>query len=607
MIIFSKASRMAVIAAWGSAACIVFTLPAGYFHSCAAPADAISPPPEIAQIAAETPPAAPPSYGEGPSAVSTPSPQERYRNAYRLVREAKAAESKKDDTGARARYEEARALLRDIAARAPGWNTAAVKARLGECARGLAAPVAGDRRPSILCCGAQGTIFGSNYLLDTGAKRIVIDAGLFSEPEMMRHNFSFPFDAGTVDAAVISHAHTDHLAKLALLYKMGFKGHTYCSEPTQAMARTTFDIMNLLRDEVAVPYGKEDIEATLDGLRSLTLGRWYSLGGGTKLRLHNTGHILGAIEAEIAFTWEGKSYSLLYACDTRNIYSPLTPPWVALKSADWVMVESVYGNRDHGNFEKEFQKFTDLINGAIQSNGTVLVPAYSIDRTQKMVYFFYQLLRERKLITPIDIYVDSKIANRITADHIEYRKYLGQPLQDLFKRDINPFDFPGLHEGAPPKTQRGAKVIIAPSAGCEEGTSISKHVKRYVGDKDTVVIFTGFVLPESIGGQILARKKEIVIEGETYPVRCKSYKVSVFSGHADRGEIVSWLRKFDHVGAVMVVHGLPDGSAGLAYKIRDELGIKTYVPRYLEQVDLIDLLESPQKSLPTLASESKGD
>ena len=577
----TRTERIAVLAARGAVACIVFALSPGYFYSFADPADSTPASQDTSQVAAEAPPRPSPPLVAGPPAIATPSPQERYQNAYRLIREAKAAESNKDDTGARARYEEARALLQDVLALSPGWNADAVKARLEECGLALIAPAAGERKPTLLCCGAQGTIFGSNYLLDTGAKRIVIDAGLFSEPEMMWYNFSFPFDAKKVDAAIISHANTDHLAKLPLLYKKGFKGHTYCSEPTKAMARTTFDIMNLLRDEVSVPYGKKDVDATLDGLRPLKLGKWYSLGDGTKINLHNTGHILGAIEAETAFTWEGKRYTLLYACDTRNIYSPLTPPWEALKKADWIVVESVYGNRDHGKFDQEFQKFTDLINSAIQSNGTVMVPAYSIDRTQKMIYFFYQLYQQRKLTRQIDIYVDSKIANKITADHIEYWQYLSKEIQNFFKKDKNPFDFPGLHEGAPPKTQREAKVIIAPSAMCDEGTSISKHVKKYVGDKDSVIIFTGFVLPESLGGQILARKESIVIDGETYPVRCKAYKVSVFSGHADRNEIMNWLKKLEHTGAVLVVHGLPDGSAGLAHKIHDELGLKTYVPRYL--------------------------
>ncbi len=547
-----------------------------------------------------------PAVSEAPPAFATPSPQERYRNAYRLIREAKAAESKGDDASALARYEEARAFLQDILSLAPGWNAEAVKARIEECSRRLGASPRGERRPALLCCGAQGTIFGSNYLLDTGTKRIVIDAGLFSEPEMMWHNFSFPYDAKTVDAAVISHAHTDHLAKLPLLYKKGFKGHAYCSEPTQAMARTTFDIMNLLRDEVSVPYGKKDVDATLDGLRALTIGKWYGLGGGTRIRLHHTGHILGAIEAEIAFTWAGREYNLLYACDTRNAYSPLTPPWTALKKADWVIIESVYGNRDHGKFDQEFQKFIDLINDTIQSNGTILIPAYSIDRTQKMIYFFYQLHQQRKLRRRIDIYVDSRIANRITADHIDYWRYLGKDIQEIFKKGRNPFDFPGLHEGPPPKTQKGAKVIIAPSAMCDEGTSISKHVKRYVGDKKSSIIFTGFVLPESIAGKILARKESVVIDGDTYPVRCNAYKVSVFSGHADRNEVLRWMKKFDSIGVALAVHGLPDGCAGLARRIRDDLGVRAYVPRYLERVDLLDLLESPQKPLPEMPPEERG-
>jgi metallo-beta-lactamase family protein len=537
------------------------------------------------------------------------SPQELYQKAYRLIQEAKASVIKNLSAEAKSKYEEARGVLEGIVAQSPDWNTQAVKARLDECAAALKGAKEGgaQRRPTLLCCGAQGTIFGSNYLLDTGAKRIVIDAGLFSESEMKTKNFSFPFDSRKADACVISHAHTDHIAKLPLLYKKAFKGHTYCSEPTQAMAETIFDIVNMLRDDVAVPYGKDDIEAALKNLRSLELRKWYSLGGGTKIRLLNTGHILGAVMPEIVFTWEGKEYTFLYAVDTRNLYSPLTPPWEHVESADWVLIESVYGNRDHGDFDKEFEKFTNLINDAILSNGTIMVPAYSVDRTQKMIYFFYELWRERKLRRQVDIYVDSKIANRITADHIEYWKYLGEPIQNLFKKGINPFDFPGLHEGAPPKTKKGAKIIIAPSAMCDEGTSIVKHIKEYVGDKNSVVIFTGFVLPESIGGQILARKERVMIDGEEYPVRCKAYRVSVFSGHADRNEITNWFSNFKHVGVVLVVHGLPDGSAGLAHKLHDELGLKTYVPRYLERVDLIELLNSPQKTLPLVAPSDKGE
>ncbi|MEJ2744691.1 MAG: MBL fold metallo-hydrolase RNA specificity domain-containing protein [bacterium] len=315
------------------------------------------------------------------------------------------------------------------------------------------------------------------------------------------------------------------------------------------------------------------------------------MGKNTKIRLIGTGHILGAVMMEIAFEWKGREYNFLYACDTRNRYTPLTPPWENVKRADWVAIESVYGNRDHGDFEVEFEKFNDLMNEAIMRGGTILIPAYSIDRTQKILYFLYKLRSEGKMRRRVDVYVDSRVANRITADHVDYWEYLGKPVQYLFRRRSNPFEFRGVRKGAPPENKRGSKIIIAPSAFCDEGTSIVKHVKRYVGDPNSVVIFTGFVLPESIGGQILAGKESVKIGGERYPIRCKSYRVSAFSGHADRNEIVRWFRGFEHVGVVLVVHGLPDGSAGLAKKLHDELGLKTYVPEYGESVDLMGLLE----------------
>lgn len=536
------------------------------------------------------------------------SPGKAYQNAYMLIRGAKAAERGGQRKEARHKYKEALGLLSGIAERHPVWNRSAIDARIAGCKNAIRKleRLSGKRRPTLKFCGAQGTLFGSCYLLDTGEKRLIIDCGLHLEPEWQSKNFDFPFDVKRADACIITHAHMDHVAKIPLLYRKGFKGPIYCSEPTRVMARTDLDIVNMLRDELVAPYGKADIKIALRRMKALEIGKWYRLGKGTMIRLRNTGHILGAVMVEVVFPWDGKEYKLLYAADTRNRLEPLTPPWETVKRADWVLIEAVYGDRLHGDFEKEFQKFTDLINGAIRSGGTVLIPTYTIARTQKVIYYLYTLWKERRLKRHIDIYVDSRIANRITADHIEQWRYLSEPIQKLFRSSVNPFDFPGMHEGQPPASKRGAKIIIAPSAMCDEGTSISKHIKKYVGDKNSVVIFTGFVLPESIGGQILAQKKRVEIDGKSYPVRCKAYRVSSFSGHADQNEIVRWFKGFEYVGIVFIVHGFTDSCVALARRLHDELGLKTYVPKYLETVDLIDFLKAPQKPFPALPAATPG-
>jgi metallo-beta-lactamase family protein len=453
-------------------------------------------------------------------------------------------------------------------------------------------PSPGERRPSLFFCGAEGTIFGSNYLLDTGARRIVLDCGLFFEPEWIKYNDSFPFDPGEVDACAITHAHIDHVGKVPLLFAKGFRGLVYCTAPTKAMAATLFDlVMRGTSDEETSPYSETAVRLALENMKTLQPDSWRDLGGGTRLRLIPTGHILGAVMVEVAFVWKGKEYTFLFTGDTRNPHSPLTPQWEKVKRADWLLLESVYGNRLHGDFKKEFDEFTRRINEAIMHRGTVMIPTYSVDKTQKILYYLYLLKTEGKLARTVDVYVDSPMANKITDDYVAYYRYLAPSVRRLFEKGINPLDFPGLHRGGPPRSKRGAKIIIAPSAMCDVG-NIRKHLAQYLKDKNSAIIFTGFVAPDSLGGEILAGKEWVKINGTSYPVRCSAYNVSAFSGHADQAAILEWLKGFDHVGVVLVIHGLPEGSAGLAQKIRDEFGWKTCVPRYLERLDLIDILDS---------------
>jgi len=453
-----------------------------------------------------------------------------------------------------------------------------------------------DEAPYLKFCGANGTIFGSCHLLFTGKSTYLLDCGLFQEEgypkaEVQRKNLFLAFEPRSIDAIFVTHSHADHIGKIPYLVKKGFTGKIYCTETTAEVAREMLRLYAWIFSKDSPIYDDNHVEMTIQHLVPCKLDRVYTLPDGLEFRFLEAGHILGSAMIDLDWQYEGENYSLAFTGDFGNPFSPLLRPAARLDEVDYLICESTYGNRLHNDFASDINRFRNIINDTVKKGGKVLIPAYILSRTQKILYFLNELIEGRSFDRSFDVYVDSRYANRITEIYRDNPELYDEETRAAMKiRDL-PLSFRGLKEYKPRQPLTGPAVIIAPSGMVNVG-NIQEHLKRYLPDPRSAVIFVGFQPEGMLGRMILDGTKWVYIHGEKIPVRASAHYLSSFSGHADYSQIIEWLNKFKRIGKIFVVHGQPDSSRDFARSIEAQTPFEAYVPRFLEKIYLSGSSES---------------
>ncbi len=461
------------------------------------------------------------------------------------------------------------------------------------CALLLAAPVSrasGGEPPYLKFCGANGTIFGSCHYLFTGSATVLIDAGLFqdedeAENDVDRQNRFLAFPPSSIDAIFVTHSHADHLGKIPYLVKNGFRGKIYCTEATAQLAREMLPLYAWILAKTTPLYDQVHVASTLSLLAPRPYGQTGTGPGGLRFRFLEAGHILGSAMVEIDFTADGREYLLLFTGDLGNPYSPLLPLAETVAEADYVICESTYGNRLHGDFAEELNRFRDIINTAVKAQGKVLIPSYTLSRTQKILSFLNDMIEDKLFEQSFPVYVDSKYANTITDIYRRSSRLFDAETQAAIRQRDLPLSFPGLHEGKPPDPLPGPAVIIGPGGMGTTG-NIRKHLAKYLPDRRSAVIFVGYQGEGSLGKILLEGAESVEIDGRRVPVGASSYYLGSFSDHADYLQMTAWLKKFRRLGKVFLVHGQPDALRYFRDYISAQTGIPVYVPSFLEKVYL---------------------
>ena len=447
--------------------------------------------------------------------------------------------------------------------------------------------------PYLKFCGANGTIFGSCHLLHTASGTILLDCGLFQEEgysrrEVQRRNRFIPFQPRDIDAVLASHAHSDHIGRIPYLVKKGFRGKIYCTEVTAQVARVMLPLIRwiLSRDDpLHSLYNKANVDATLSQLVPCKYHQEYTLPGGIRFRFLEAGHILGSAMIEVKFRQNESGYSLLFTGDIGNPYSPLVRPQDMVREEDYVICESTYGNRLHGDHAADMKVFRDIINSTVSRSGKVLIPSYVLSRTQNILYLLDKLIRGKAFIRSFAVYVDSIYANRMSRIYRRNTRLFNRAAREEIKAENPPLTFSGLKESKPREKIIGPAVIIAPSGMVNVG-SIRKHLQTYLPDPYNSVIFVGFQPAGMLGRKLIDGAKRVEIDGQSVPVRASIYSLSSFSGHADYRQVVRWLKHFQRIGKIFIVHGKPDSSRDFAAYIEAHTPFHAYVPKFLEKVYL---------------------
>jgi metallo-beta-lactamase family protein len=448
--------------------------------------------------------------------------------------------------------------------------------------------------------GATGTVTGSKYLLRHLGKNILIDCGLFQGFKQLRlRNWKpLPIDPKQIDVVILTHAHIDHSGYLPLLVKNGFKGPVYCTSATrdlcevllmdsarlQEQEATYLNKHQMSKHKPALPlYTTDDAKRSLQLLQTVALYQEQSLGESLNFHLMPAGHILGATMVYI----NTGEQSILFSGDLGRQNDLIMKPPALVKHADYLVIESTYGNRMHER-EDPLDKLADVINRTIQRGGKVIIPSFAVGRTQTLLYYVHLLKSNNIIPNDLPIYLNSPMAEEATAifdnhpDDHQLTIAQSAALCKVAKVITHVEDSKRLN------LRKDPMVIIAGS-GMGTGGRIIHHFKAFCPDARNTILFSGFQAGGTRGAAMIDGAKEIKIHGEYVPIRAEVTSINSLSAHADANEILTWLRHFEHPPRLtFITHGEPVAADALRLKIEEQLGWETYIPDYQESVNLIN-------------------
>lgn len=451
--------------------------------------------------------------------------------------------------------------------------------------------------PRLSFWGGVGTVTGSRFLLRAGGARILVDCGLFQGFKQLRlKNWApFPLAPSAIQAVVLTHAHLDHSGAIPLLVRQGFRGPILCTPPTRDLCEVLLTDSGALQERdaefanrhgfskhhPALPlYTRKDAEAALPRFRTLRMGESSRLPGGATLRFHPAGHILGAAMAEIVLA-DGRG--ILFSGDLGRPRDPLMPDPARIERADWLVVESTYGDRRHPPDDPE-DALAEVIRTTAARGGTVVVPAFAVGRTQSLLWHLSRLKAARR-IPDIPVFLDSPMAQEasdiFTAHPDAHRLTHGEAKRAFavarYVRDAE--ESKALDNPVP-------KVIVS-AAGMATGGRVLHHLKVFGPDRRSTILLTGFQAGGTRGAALLAGADALKIHGAYVPIRAEVRNLDMLSAHADAEEIMTWLRGFRAPPRrSFVTHGEPAASDALRHRIEEELGWPVEVPAQGDTADL---------------------
>ncbi len=430
--------------------------------------------------------------------------------------------------------------------------------------------------------GAAQTTTGSMHLVEANGLRILLDCGLFqgNRKEAFEKNRQMPVDPSTIDAVVLSHAHIDHSGNLPTLAKHGFRGKVYCTPATRDLCeimlrdsaylqQRDLEIVNRKRAQQGKHlfeplYEAQDVDKILRCFETEPLKRESDLGNGVSLVLHNAGHILGSALVQLDVKGRSeRSRRLLFTGDLGQPDQPILRDYDFPQGADVLMIESTYADRDHPSAEDVKGRLKGFIDDIHQQKSKLVIPAFSVGRTQQILYYLNRLVEEgRTPSTPV--YVDSPLSLKATQIYTQHRECYDEDASDILRQGTDPMKFPGLRFIETPEQskalndQPGPMVIIAASGMCEGGR-VLHHLQRTVGDARNIILIVGFQAENTLGRRIVDRLSPLRILGDEFELQARVHTINALSAHADRKALMRW---FDgvkgSVSRVFAVHGEPD-------------------------------------------------
>src|SRR3989338_4107442 len=439
---------------------------------------------------------------------------------------------------------------------------------------------------SITFASGAGSVTGSNFLVEYQNVKLLIDCGLEQGTKMAEEvNWeAFSYDPTLIDVLIITHAHLDHIGRIPKLIFDGFKGVIYSTSATKEIARIMLaDTNGILGESKSHPglkqmYNEEILNKTMSLWKTVEYHHPFSVGG-MEITFRDAGHILGSIMAE--FLVSGKK--IVFTGDLGNSPSPILPDTEYLENVDYLIMESVYGDRNHDDRDKRKNIVKDAIMKNFEKKGVLLMPVFSLERTQELLFELNDMV-ESHSIPQIPIFIDSPLAIDVTEVFRQNIPLLNDDVKKHEAKGDKVFDFKGLkltnhtRDSIAILKAPVPKVIIAAS-GMSEGGRIVHHEKNYLSDPNNALLLTGYQSPGSLGRFLEEGMKNVVIMDETVPVRASVSSVHGYSGHKDSDHLVDFVAHTSStLKKVFVVLGEPKSSMFLANRLHNELGVDAVVP-----------------------------
>ncbi len=457
--------------------------------------------------------------------------------------------------------------------------------------------------------GATGNVTGSRYLLETENLRLLIDCGLYQEREFRPRNWDpFVVPPETIDALLLTHAHLDHCGLLPKLVRVGFEGSIYCTQATSELARIMlmdsakiqeFDAEQKKRrhqkekrkgpyPEVPL-YTEEDVINVFPLFEPVEYGKKVKLNGDVSIEFNEAGHIFGS--STIKVKCQSTSKSVLFSGDLGRWNKPILRDPETLDRADYVIMESTYGDSLHDKPENMADQLAEVINSTWKAGGNIVVPSFALERAQEVLYYLNKLIINDR-IPQLMVFLDSPMAIEVTKIFTRHPELFDKEMKGLTGQDQSPFDFPGLQ--ATPKVYqskainniKGSIMVIAGSGMCTGGR-IKHHLIRNISRPESTILFVGYQARGTLGRKIVDGARKVRILGNYYPVKARVVQLHGFSAHADRDELYRWVSTLQEAPQkVFITHGESEVSLSFARFLRQATKWEVSVPQYQDEVNL---------------------
>lgn len=462
-----------------------------------------------------------------------------------------------------------------------------------------------NNKISIKFLGGVRTVTGSSHLISTQYSQALLDVGLFQghRDESYQVNSSFSYNLHTLNAIIISHAHIDHCGNLPSLTKKGTRAKIYSTLATKDLCKLMLEDSGKIQEEdvkyvnkinkrlgfsLRKPlYTSKDAAKAVKKIRTLSYNQRLCITKDIFITLHDAGHILGSSISALEIKSDSGVVRIGYAVDLGRKGLPMLNDPIVLKGMDYLILESTYGGRFHDPILSAKEKLKEVINRTTARKGKVLIPSFSLERTQEVIYYLSELLNE-SAIPAIPIYVDSPLAVNISDVFKNHLSYMDKKTSAAVSQGRSPFEFVNLRyireqkESKALNNDRRPMIIIAGSGMCESGR-ILHHLKNNIEDSRNTVLVVGYMARDTLGKRIVDKERFVRIFGVEYELNAEVAVINAFSGHADQNELVSYVQGCLPLKKVFLVHGDPDQSLALL-EVLTQKGINAYMPAKGEEV-----------------------